>query len=193
VGELAFAPGADLAALVPSLLRRLKAHAEATPAVGADGPACTGIRFDLVPDHPLFGVLGDALAPRVHRPYAWYVRVPDIPAFLRLIGPALEERLARSALRGHSGEATLDLYREGVRLRFERGTLAEVEPWRRPDDTPDDPTLECPPLTFLQLLLGHRSLDELTAIHPDVNPRDDARLLVTTLFPRERSAVEPLG
>ena len=193
VEELAFAPGADLPALAPSLLRRLKAHAEATPTVRPDGPACTGIRFELVSDHPLLQVLGDPLAPRAHPAYAWYVRAPDVPAFLRLIGPVLERRLAGSALRGFSGEATLDLYREGVRLEFQRGALTAVEPWRPAEEGGEDAALACPPLTFLQLLLGYRGLDELAAFHPDVIARDDARLLVATLFPTERSALEPLG
>jgi GNAT superfamily N-acetyltransferase len=194
VGELAFAPDADLPGLAPSLLRSLRDHARGTPHVRPDGPDCTGIRFDMGPHHPLYDVLGDALAPRQHAPYAWYIRVPDVAGFLRLIAPVLEERVARSPLHGHSGEATLDLYRDGLLLRLDRGALTAIEPWQRADPQADEDTsLSCPPLVFLQLLLGYRRLEELSATYPDVIVRDDARLLFETLFPRERSVVAPLG
>jgi hypothetical protein len=45
----------------------------------------------------------------------------------------------------------------------------------------------------LQLLLGYRSLDELTAMFPDVWVRPERRLLVDTLFPKIRSRVEQLA
>lgn len=194
IGELAFAADTDVPRMAPSLLRRLRDHAQATPHLRPNGPDCTGIRFDMGPRHPLYEVLGAGLTPREHAPYAWYVRVPDVAGFLRLIGPVLEERLARSALRGHTGEVTLDLYRQGHVLRFQRGTLAAIEPWQRADPQDDtDTSLSCPPLVFLNLLLGDRSLDQLSATYPDVIARDDTRLLIDTLFPRKQSSVAPLG
>ena len=32
--------------------------------------------------------------PRIRKPYAWYLRVPDIAGFLDTITPVLEQRLA---------------------------------------------------------------------------------------------------
>jgi GNAT superfamily N-acetyltransferase len=194
IEELVFAPHADVPVLAPSLLRHLREHAEQTPHKRPDGPACTGIRFDMGPRHALYEVLGAALTPREHPPYAWYVRVPDIAGFLRLVTPVLEERLRRSPLHSHTGEATLDLYRQGLLLRFDRGALTAIEPWQRADPQDDaEGSLSCPPLVFLKLLLGDRSVDELAATYPDVIARDDARLLVDTLFPRRHSTVAPLG
>ena len=194
IEELVFAPDADIPALAPSLLRRLRDHAEATPDRRPAGSTCTGIRFEMGPHHPLYEVLGPALTPREHPPYAWYVRVPDVGGFLRLVTPVLEERLRHSPLRGLTGEATIDLYRQGLALRFDRGALTAVEPWQRADPQDDEDTsLSCPPLVFLKLVLGDRSIDELAATYPDVIVRDDSRLLVDTLFPRVRSTVAPLG
>jgi GNAT superfamily N-acetyltransferase len=194
IEELVFAPDADIPALAPSLLRRLRDHAQATPDRRPVGSDCTGIRFDMGPRHPLYDVLGPGLAPREHPPYAWYIRAPDIPGFLRLVTPVLQERLRRSPLQHHTGEATLDLYRQGLLLRFERGAVTEIEPWQRADPQSEtEPSLSCPPLVFLKLLLGDRSLDELDATYPDVIVGDDSRLLIDTLFPRERSALLPLG
>ena len=51
----------------------------------------------------------------------------------------------------------------------------------------------CPPLTFEQLVLGYRSIDELTAMFPDVWARSDRLLLLDTLFPKLPSRVDPLA
>jgi GNAT superfamily N-acetyltransferase len=193
VHELALAPGTDPHRLVPSLLRALRDYGQGVPAVKATMPPCSEIAFALGRTHPLYDLLGDALAPKVEPPYAWYIRIPDVPAFLRLIAPALEERLAQSVLTGYTGDLKIDLYRGGLHLRFEQGKLVCVEPWRAPIHGDEDTALGCPPLTFLQLLLSYRSVDELRAIFPDIWVKDEYRLLITTLFPKLPSMVEPLG
>jgi len=38
--------------------------------------------------------------PDERKPYAWYIRVPDLPAFIRRIKPVLEKRLALSEEQG---------------------------------------------------------------------------------------------
>jgi hypothetical protein len=193
VRELAFAPGADLLRIAPALLRRLRDLGAQAPSVRPDVPPCSEIAFELGRAHPLYDVLGEALAPRVEPPYAWYVRIPDVPAFLWHIAPALEERLARSMLAGYSGELKLNLFRTGMQMHFEQGRLQAIDPWQAPADDDFAAALSCPPLTFAQLLLGYRSLDELRATFPDVLARDDRRLLLNTLFPKQHSFVDPLS
>ena len=46
-------------------------------------------------EHPSYEIFRDRL-PRLRDPYAWYIRVPDLPAFLRLISPALERHISES-------------------------------------------------------------------------------------------------
>jgi hypothetical protein len=193
VRELAFAPQVDLLQLVPALLRRLRDLGQQIPAMKPDAPPCSEICFHLGRTHPLYEVLGEALAPRLDAPYAWYIRIPDVPAFLRHIAPELEARLARSVLSGYTGGPKIDLYRQGLHLRFEQGKLSEIAPWQAPVYEDSDTVLGCPPLTFLQLLLGYRTVDELRAIFPDVWVKDGQHLLIDTLFPRQHSIVEPLG
>ena len=152
-------------------------------------------------DHPLY---------RVFRftswddGYAWYVRVPDVPGFLRAVTPALERRLAASPCAGHSGPLTLGFYRDGVRLTFERGVLKTVEAWEpansvqgiefgRASSDPRRPTAMFPDLTFLQLLFGFRPLEALEAAFPDCLVRtQEARALLQALFPRSPSDVWPV-
>jgi len=193
VREVILAPGGDLPDLIPALLRCLRDLGLSTPAVKPEAPPCSEINFHIGRSHPLHDLLGDALAPRVEPPYAWYIRVPDLRAFLQHIAPALEERLARSILAGYTGDLKIDLYREGLQLRFERGKLLGVEPWRAPVHNNEEAEMGCPPITFPQLLLGYRSLEELRAIFPDVWAKDDKRLLIDILFPKQPSIVEPLS
>ena len=118
--------------------------------------------------------------------------MPDVPRFLRHIATALERRLAESPLGRYNGELHITLYRGGLHLIFKDGRLMLVEPWSsasygRHEDA------GFPPLVFLQLLFGYRSLDELRFAFPDVWVKDEAELLLKTLFPKKPSWVLPLG
>jgi hypothetical protein len=130
--------------------------------------------------------------PKVVRPYAWYLRVPDLPAFLRHIAAVLEARLARSVAPGYSGELKLSFYRSGLHLTFDAGRLTAAESWRpRPGD---DGAAAFPGLTFLQLLFGYRTLDELQAAFSDCwVENDDIRCLLEALFPKQPSSVWPVA
>jgi GNAT superfamily N-acetyltransferase len=185
---LSNATDVDRPALMASLLRLLRDQGARTPGNRAETPPCSELRFDLGAHHPLYGLMGDKLAVLTAQPYAWYVRIPDLTAFLQRIAPVLEERLAHSLLAGHTGELKIDLYRDGLLLRFEQGKLAQVERWRQPAYG-EEATAGSPPLVFLQLLLSHRSLDELRAFYPDVWADDKVKLLLETLFPKLPSRV----
>ena len=104
----------------------------------------------------------------------------------------LEQRLASSPLAGHTGELRLDFYRSGLRLAFEQGRLTTAEEWRPPIW---DAKVEggFPPLVFLQLLFGRRSLDDLRYVFPDVWATDEAEPLLRALFPPHYSYVMELN
>lgn len=192
VYELALAEGTNLAVLVPSLLWALLAYAEQAPTMDEQETPLRQISFRLGRTHPLYELLGTAIAPRIERPYTWYIRVPDVPAFLRHIAPVLEERLAQSMLASYTGELLCDFYRDGLQLKFEGGKLTTAASWR-PPTYGDHAKFGSPPLTFLQLLLGYRSLEELRAIFPDVWAQSEVTLLIDTLFPKQPSVLLPMG
>ena len=185
-------PNVNWQMVLPSLLRALRAQGEVTPKMSEQTAPFSDICFRLGRAHPAYAVLGESLAPRYEPPYAWYLRVPDIPAFLRHIASVLEERLASSVLTGYTGELKVDLYRAGLRVQFEQGKLALVEPWQSPPFG-DHADAGCPALTFLQLLFGYRTLAELRAIFPDVWANEGVRLLIDILFPARPSTVYALG
>jgi hypothetical protein len=155
-----------------------------------NGQSCNSFRFMLGAEHPAYEALGDAL-PAFRPPYAWYLRVPDLPVFIRHIAPALEKRLAESVAAGFSGELKISFYCDGLRLVFARGRLKTVEAWK--SKTNDDESAAFPDLTFLQLLFGYRSFDELRFAFKDCYwSNHTARVLLNALFPKRLSDVFPV-
>jgi len=178
-------PGVSWLPVTPPVLRYLKS-------VGETYAAASGTRFDTIglemgAEHPCYRVTASQLH-HVRRPYAWYVRIPDFAGFLRQIAPALEARLADSILVGHSGELKLNFYSTGLHLQFAEGRLVGSAAWQPTADERGQAAF--PDLTFLQLLFGYKSLDELNDAFPDCMIRtDDARALLDILFPKQASNV----
>ncbi|MEW6360104.1 MAG: GNAT family N-acetyltransferase [Planctomycetota bacterium] len=144
-------------------------------------------------DHPVYALFPERL-PETRPPYAWYLRAPDLPDFLRHVSPVLEQRLDGSFMAGHSGKVQIGFYRSGVRLTLKRGRVKKVEPWQPSPDNRDRGHAAFPGLTFLQLLFGYRTLDELSAAFPDCWARGDGvRALLNILFPKQASSVWPIA
>ncbi len=142
-------------------------------------------QFIIGPQHPAHEALHDLL-PRTVGPYALYVRIPDLVSFVQHLLPVLERRLAESILVGHTGELKISFYRSGLRLVFERGKITGVEPWL--PTVEDGGMIAFPDRTFLQILLGYRSLEELEYAFKDCyHHSDEARALVRALFPKQNS------
>ena len=186
-------PDVPLVRVLPSALRALRDQAETMPTfMRPDTPPASKIAFGLERDHPVYEALGAQAS--VDPPYAWYVRVPDLPALLRRVAPALDRRLAGSPAAGYTGELRIDFYRGGLRLAFEQGQLAVAEHWNgRSERWGARAQAGFPPLVFLQLLFGRRSLAELRYALPDAwTDGEEPRVLLEALFPARPSWVMPL-
>ena len=96
---------------------------------------------------------------------------------------------------GHSGEIKISFYRNGLRLVFDGGRLAEVEPWQPTPEGEGDPgDAGFGDLTFLQLLFGYRSMDELDYAFADCWASDaKGRPLFDALFPKCHSNIWPVS
>jgi hypothetical protein len=179
--------GLSWAAVTPSVVRYLQTTGEGNAARDAKGP-WGAFGFWLGEKHPVYDIMHDRL-PRVRKPYAWYVRVPDLPAFLRRLAPVLEERLARSPVAGHSAEMRVSFYRTGLKFTLENGKIQSVDEWA-PAPVGHAGEAAFPGHTFLQILFGYRSLDELSAAFPDCWwENDDTYSLLNALFPRQASDI----
>jgi hypothetical protein len=76
-------------------------------------------------------------------------------------------------------------------LELERGRLSGVEDWSATAEEDGDAAF--PDLTFLQLLFGYRSLEELDHAFADCSPgKGDARVLLKALFSRRPSDLWPV-
>jgi predicted N-acetyltransferase YhbS len=184
------ASGVSWLAVTPSVVRYLKAVGEVYAERKSEG-SLKAFTFDLGAIHPVYEVIQDRL-PRWQEPYAWYIRVPDLPGFLQHVAPVLERRLAESVAAGHTGELRISFYREGFKLTFDTGKLTDVEHWC--PSTSEDGDAVFPALTFLQLLFGYRSLKAMTDAFADCGTRgEEARVLLKALFPGQPSNVWPIS
>jgi hypothetical protein len=133
----------------------------------------------LGPAHPVGEVLADTTV--AGQPYAYSLRVPDLPAFLRRISPVLESRIAASIVAGYTGTLRLGCYGRGVGLHFKGGKLAQVEPMAPAESA----SASFPNHTLLHLLFGYRTLDEVHHVYADCLPGNaETRLLLKVLFPK---------
>jgi GNAT superfamily N-acetyltransferase len=182
-------PGASWLAVAPSVMRYLQATGELY--ASRDKKPFDSFAFWLGGDHPVYHAAADRL-PVLRKPYAWYMRVPELSGFLRHIAPVLERRLASSELTGFTGEVKISFYRSGLRLGFQHGCLSVSESWR---PTPAERgTAAFPDLTFLQLLFGYRSLEELRHAFADCwVDSDEIGALLQALFPKRHSDVWPVA
>ena len=130
--------------------------------------------------------LAHALGARDLGVYAWQIYIPDVPALLRALAPALERRLAGTLFARFNDRFVLSFYRQAITLHFAYGHLVEVSDYA---PAPRQAHVSLPPAAFTPLILGHRSVEELRAAYPDVNIHGIWRLLMETLFPKTSSFI----
>ncbi|MEN8149020.1 MAG: GNAT family N-acetyltransferase [Planctomycetota bacterium] len=189
IGELAVRPGNSLRAVALFLTRELRQINDEEYA-GAKKKV-QYLLFAGHEEHPINAALrmqADDYLP----PYMWYMRVPDVRAFLEHLRPVLERRLHQSVMAGHSGDLKLNFYRDAFKLVFEKGRLTGVEDWQPKRLAAGD--VRFADHSFLQMLFGTRSVDDLRYARADSYPGSwEARILIDILFPKRGSQVLALS
>ncbi len=189
IRELAARPGFPLRAVSQFAARAFKAIAEEMNHSRKE--PLVSLSFNFGESHPAYLAMGNVFG-RIVPPYAFYVRVPDLAGFLMHIRSVLEKRLVGSVMENHSGALRLNFYTSQLSLNFEYGRLKEVVPFKATSYTEGDALF--PDTTFLSLLFGHRTLEELRYIYPDCYPSNNgAAVLLEILFPRKPSCVSVLN
>ena len=183
-------PGISWLDVTPSIIRYLWNTGQEF--AKRDGKIFTSFGFALGEQHPAYDAVRHRL-PDVRGSYAWYIRVPDLPGFLNHIKPVLEQRLAESIAAGISREIKISFYRAGLRLVIEQGKITTIEPWS-PGSPSDEGNIAFPNLTFLQLVFGYRSYEELHYAFPDCwCDNEEVRVLLTVMFPKKTSNIYPVA
>jgi hypothetical protein len=179
--------GTSWVEITPAVLRYLWQTGKTLAAAQNKEIASFGLRLHR--DHPAYAAVAECL-PQYNKPYAWYIRVPDLPGFLRLVAPVLENRLVNSSFTGYNGEVKFNFFRSGMRVVFEHGKMSTIESWQ---PTPKEwGNFSFPNHTFLHLLFGHRTYEEVAHLYPDCWADENVRPLLDILFPKQVSWVLPI-
>jgi hypothetical protein len=114
----------------------------------------------------------------------WLWRITAVADLLTRLKPVFERRLANSDWAGITTELSLNLYRQAYGLKIETGQLT-IEPLGFVDASmgAGGGDLCIPPEAFVRLLLGYRSLTDLSDAWPDIRVKPASRYLLETLFP----------
>lgn len=179
----ALMPGKDWSAVTPSVLRYIWKTGQEI--AGAKNEKCMGYKLSLNSDHPAVWVMRDRLPRRIQ--YTWYLRVPDLVAFLKVITPALEKHLASSNCAGHTGDLRIGNYSTVLVLSFTQGKITAIT--SKPQSSWEDCDVAFPMHTFLHVLFGHRSLADIQYMYADCFVGKDKRALVESLFPVQTSHI----
>lgn len=124
-------------------------------------------------------------------PHAWYLRVANLPGFIKLIKPVLERRLIGSGANNYTGELVISFYDfTGLIMRFENGKLINVE---QKEIEEHEAQASFPFHSFLNVVFGHHDVDELRHILPEVSVSSTATILLNILFPKKHSWLMALG
>jgi predicted acetyltransferase len=113
-------------------------------------------------------------------PYAWQIRVTDYAEVFKKMRPLFEERLAASTYRNLSEKLNFNFRRYTVRMSVENGVITDTQRFETAERSP----IGLNPLVFTQLLLGHRSREELEANYPDFIIQSTHKKLIDVLFPK---------
>lgn len=186
--ELGVKPGYSWRPIVQAIMARFKAKADKLNKEREKPIAY--LSFSMGQAHPAYEA-ADPQLEKTFSSYAWYIRLADVPSFLRHITPVLEERLASSILVNHSGKHRFNFFRSNMELIFENGRLKSVAPYKAKNLMDADAYF--PDFTFLQLLFGRRSHQELKAAYPDCYMNADTAVLCNILFPKKASYIVGLG
>jgi hypothetical protein len=124
---------------------------------------------------------------------SYYYRVPDLSAFIKHILPALNSRLKSSLNhKNFTGSVKVSMYTPrypGFELQIENGTIVNTLPYVKRDQW-DDPTVAYfPPVVFLQVLFGRKSIAELEDIFPDIEMEESIGKLLNVIFPKKISII----
>jgi GNAT superfamily N-acetyltransferase len=170
------------------VLRGIKAHADKFYATLPDDKYPIKLRFDNAVSPSVYALISTTDNGLIRDlVYSWYIRVDDMPAFIKHITPVLESRLAGSSMNRFSGTFKVSFHKlHGICMTFKDGKITDVT---TTELTQYEGDTALPYDTFLNIVFGHRTRKELTYILPEVYANRKADLLFEALFPKVRSRI----
>ncbi|KAI8576055.1 hypothetical protein K450DRAFT_258669 [Umbelopsis ramanniana AG] len=192
--HIAFKPNINLPTIINSILRGIVQYSSRSYDEKS-GENLTAIFWHFSEWHPFFNSLPSCNRSYTSLPdeaYSTYVRIPNYANFIRHIIPVLNDRLANAkSWSCYNGVLYIHNYTKkymGVRIQIDGGHVSKVEDWFPTDrQQPVSNQIHFPPLTFTNILLGNKSLEELQIVYPDIAVSDLTAQLVNVLFPKSVS------
>ena len=120
-------------------------------------------------------------------PYAWQIKIVDYAKIFQKMKPLFEKRLASSTYCHLTETLSFNFYRYIVQITVENGKIRDISKL----DSSEDRRILVNPEVFAQLLLGHRSREELEVVYPDFIIRSNQKNLIDVLFPKLPSHIHP--
>jgi len=102
----------------------------------------------------------------------------DYVRILQKMQMLFKKRLAASTYCNLTERLNFNFYRYTVQVAVEDGVIADIHRL----ESSEDRIIGLNPLVFTQLLLGHRSREELEMTYPDCNIRPSHKHLIDVLF-----------
>ncbi|MBZ0299622.1 MAG: GNAT family N-acetyltransferase [Anaerolineae bacterium] len=154
------------------------------------------IAFDSGQPEALTMLLDRTNAARVNRRhYAWYLRAASPARLMMDIKPVLQQRLLHSGAHRYTGELLINFFDlTGLRVEFDHGCIVQAEDLQlRTLAERDRCHAGVPWGTFLSIVFGYRTLDELQHVLPECFASAKAEVLLHTLFPVKPSRLLPVS
>ena len=122
---------------------------------------------------------------KTNRPYAWQVKIIDLPSFISKIKPVLEERIENSEYTCLSKDITINFWKYAVKMKIEEGKIVSIERAFGEKDR----TIGFNPYAFMKLALGYKSRMELEKMYPDFRVQGNLEGLIDVMFPKQSSYI----
>jgi predicted acetyltransferase len=126
-----------------------------------------------------------SMGAKKNRPYAWQVKIIDLPGLISKIKPVLEQRVENSEYTGLSKDLTINFWKYAVKMKIEEGKIVSMEKVFKEEDR----TIGFNPYVFIKLALGYKSRIELEKMYPDFRVQGDLGGLIDVMFPKQPSYI----
>lgn len=178
VYQMELTPGVSYLNLMPSILRALLAHGQ-DMAESDVHPVneIEGVHLGLGAEHLAYAAV-DPKKAREESAYAWYIRVPDLVAFLRHVRAGLERNLLGTPAEGYTGALEISFYRSGIRVAVKRGAIESIDEWYA-----EDARIRFTREAFTHLVCGRRRCRDLTEAFADCSAPHVESVVLDALFP----------
>ena len=118
--------------------------------------------------------------------YGWQIKIPNLVKFLNFIKKMIENRVKNSKFKGLTKAIRISNFDDTIELDFNNGKIENIE-IEKEYQNPKPTDLSIPGALIFKLLLGDRTIDEISYIIKDALVNSSSKSLIETMFPKKKS------